>query len=90
MLADSGRLKLCFPQILAEQHYQGLKRLIGGLSGEKPIEVALLTSDTSRLERRRLTEMLAEGELHILVGTHALQSVSFQRLGLAVIDEEHK
>lgn len=55
-------------------------------------KVALLTGDTPKSERRKLIEMLEEGKVDMVVGTHALQNegTSFERLGLAVIDEEHK
>lgn len=75
-------------EILAEQHYLGLKPLLGRLG----ITCALLTGDTPAAERRELLAALAAGKLNVLVGTHALFSadVEFDRLGLAITDEQHR
>jgi ATP-dependent DNA helicase RecG len=60
--------------------------------GERPVTVALLTNRTTAAERRRLAGELTAGEVDIVVGTHALiyGEVEFARLGLAVIDEQHR
>jgi ATP-dependent DNA helicase RecG len=57
-----------------------------------PAPIALLTGSTPARERRELLERLAAGELPLLVGTHALieDSVEFERLALAVVDEQHR
>ena len=62
------------------------------LLGERPVRVALLTNRTSAAERRRITEGLTNGDVDIVVGTHALiyGGVEFSRLGVAVIDEQHR
>lgn len=75
-------------EVLASQHFATLSGLLEG-SG---VVVALLTGSTSAEERKDLLERLAAGEIGILVGTHALleDPVRFGRLGLAVIDEEHR
>lgn len=75
-------------EILAQQHYQALKDYLS----EMDLEVALLTGSTKSKERKELLEKLAEGEIHILVGTHALieDKVIFKNLGLTLIDEQHK
>ncbi len=75
-------------EVLATQHFATLTGLLEG-SG---VEVALLTGSTSAAERKDLLCRLASGEVGILVGTHALleEPVRFQRLGLAVVDEEHR
>ena len=75
-------------EILATQHYNGLKALLGPMD----IAIALLTGATKKAERRHLHEQLATGALHILVGTHAVleDKVQFHNLGLAVIDEQHR
>lgn len=75
-------------EILAQQHYQQLTRLLKPLS----LEVALLTGATRKSERMRIGEGLANGSIQMVVGTHALieDTVQFQRLGLAVIDEQHR
>ena len=87
-------------EVLAEQHAQSLRSLCEGLSvataaglfSNAPFEVALLTSKTPAADRRRLLGGLADGSVSLVVGTHALLSegVSFARLGLAVIDEQHR
>ena len=75
-------------EILAVQHYHSLLRLMGHL----PIRLALLTGKTPAAERRKVIEMTRNGEVDILVGTHALitDSVQFARLGLVVIDEQQR
>ena len=87
-------------EVLAEQHYLGSLRLLEGLSvpaegsllADRPVRVALLTNRTTAAERRRITAGLEAGEIDILVGTHALLygDASFSRLGLAVVDEQHR
>ncbi|MBU1062154.1 MAG: ATP-dependent DNA helicase RecG [Candidatus Omnitrophica bacterium] len=75
-------------EILAEQHYRNIKDLLKGLS----IRVVLLAGDINAQERARRRHMIETGDADIIVGTHALiqQGVNFKRLGLAVIDEQHK
>lgn len=75
-------------EILASQHYLTLKELLGDM----PVRIALLTGSTSTKERRVIHEELASGELHLLVGTHALIEpvVVFANLGLTIIDEQHR
>ncbi|TNE82089.1 MAG: ATP-dependent DNA helicase RecG [Bacteroidetes bacterium] len=75
-------------EILATQHYEGIRELAEPLG----IEIGLLTGSTPKSERKKLFEALKSGELKILIGTHALieDTVQFQRLGLAVIDEQHR
>jgi ATP-dependent DNA helicase RecG len=75
-------------EILAGQHYKNLQPLLGALG----LRVALLTGDTKTAERRELLAALAEGQIDVLVGTHALFSadVEFAALGLAVTDEQHR
>lgn len=75
-------------EILATQHYVGIKELGDPLG----LKIKLLTGSTKTAERRVLHEELASGELHILIGTHALfeDKVIFKNLGLAIIDEQHR
>ncbi|MGN6373795.1 MAG: ATP-dependent DNA helicase RecG [Solirubrobacteraceae bacterium] len=84
---------------LAEQHIVTLRALLGsgdGLAGAagEGLGVAseLLTGNTRARARSRILGMLASGELPIVVGTHALieHSVRFARLGVAVVDEQHR
>lgn len=84
---------------LAEQHVVTLRALLGsgdglgGAAGEGlGVASELLTGGTRARERSRILGMLASGELPIVVGTHALieDSVRFARLGVAVVDEQHR
>lgn len=75
-------------EILATQHYESLKLWCEALG----LNIRLLTGSTRAKARMEIHEMLESGELHILVGTHALieDTVKFRCLGLAVIDEQHR
>ena len=75
-------------EILCEQHYRSLGKLMAPLG----IEVALLTGSTPVSERKPLLESLKNGRCRLLVGTHAViqDGVDFHRLGLAVVDEQHR
>jgi ATP-dependent DNA helicase RecG len=75
-------------EILAQQHMESLNQLFDPLE----VKIALLTSSTKAKERRIILEELANGELDIIVGTHALiqQDVIFHRLGLVITDEQHR
>jgi len=75
-------------EILAQQHYQTFTRMLANL----PIHVKLLTGSTKTKHRSTMHEELREGELDILIGTHALieDTVQFKNLGLVVIDEQHR
>jgi ATP-dependent DNA helicase RecG len=75
-------------EILAQQHYLSIKDLVG----DDLVQVGLLTGSTLKKARKTLHENLESGDLHILVGTHALieDAVKFKNLGLVVIDEQHR
>jgi len=75
-------------EILAEQHYQGLKEFTDKMG----ITIDLLTGSTRTKNRRVLHGRLENGNLKILVGTHALfeDKVQFENLGLCIIDEQHR
>ncbi|WAC02176.1 ATP-dependent DNA helicase RecG [Lacinutrix neustonica] len=75
-------------EILSVQHYNGLKALCNDLD----INIKLLTGSSKTSERRKIHDMLENGELDILIGTHALieDKVKFKNLGLAIIDEQHR
>jgi len=75
-------------EILARQHHDTLSRQLGGL----PINVAILTGREKGRARESCLMGLADGSIHILVGTHAIfqQKVGYKRLGLAVVDEQHR
>lgn len=75
-------------EILARQHHETLSRMLAGL----PINVAILTGREKGRVRNSTLMGLADGSIDILVGTHAIfqQSVNYRRLGLAVVDEQHR
>jgi len=75
-------------EILATQHYQTLHRMLSGMD----IKIDLLTGSTKTALRNQIHKTLQNGELHLLVGTHALieDVVRFKNLGLVIIDEQHR
>lgn len=75
-------------EILAQQHYLNLKKYADAME----VTIALLTGSTKKAERGVIHEGLRSGGIKILIGTHALleEEVQFSRLGLAVIDEQHR
>lgn len=87
-------------EVLAEQHAFGIRSLIEGLEirdedrleGSRPVSLALLTSSTPAAERAVIVQGLADGSVDIVIGTHALltDSVVFQALGVAIVDEQHR
>jgi ATP-dependent DNA helicase RecG len=75
-------------EILAEQHFVNITRLLE----RSRFRVALLTGSTTAAKRRQQLAAVANGSVHLVVGTHALVQgdVSFGQLGLVVIDEQHR
>ncbi len=75
-------------EILAEQHLQTVRNFLQGMQ----VRVELLTGIVKGKQRQEVYEALLSGSIHILVGTHAIieDNVQFQKLGLAVIDEQHR
>ncbi len=75
-------------EILSVQHYNGLVELCNKLN----TSIELLTGSTKTSRRREIHEKLENGELDILIGTHALleDKVKFKNLGLAIVDEQHR
>jgi ATP-dependent DNA helicase RecG len=75
-------------ELLARQHYDTLSRLLAGV----PVNVAILTGREKGKARESCLMGLADGSIQILVGTHAIfqQQVSYKKLGLAVVDEQHR
>ena len=91
LLAKDNGYQACLlapTEILAEQHFATLRRMLGAL----PVRVELLTGSTKAKERVPLFEALENGEVDILVGTHAVleDNVLFRNLGIVVIDEQHR
>ena len=75
-------------EILANQHYETITQLLGALD----VNCQLLTGSTTTKQRQPLHEQLRNGEIDILIGTHALieKDVQFANLGLCIIDEQHR
>ncbi|MDB5229565.1 MAG: recG [Chitinophagaceae bacterium] len=75
-------------EILAQQHYNSLTELIK----ELPLEIKLLTGSTKSAQRKKVLAALADGSVHIVVGTHAVieDVVQFKNLGFAIVDEQHR
>lgn len=82
-------------EILAEQHYRNLSKLFESMSSHGaigPIQVRLLTGSVSASDKKLIYENLADGVIQVVIGTHALiqEGVSFNNLGLVVVDEQHR
>lgn len=75
-------------EILAQQHFESLNEMTGDLK----YRIAILTGKTKTAERKEILRMLRLGAVDLLVGTHALleDRVRFDKLGLAIIDEQHR
>ena len=75
-------------EILAEQHYQTVKKLLGPLG----ISCTLITQGHDRKGRKNVEAEIASGRLSVIIGTHALiqKTIQFHKLGLIVVDEQHK
>ena len=91
LLAVDNGFQACMmapTEILARQHLGSIKELLR----ELPVSVELLTGSTKAKERKRILAGLLAGEMHILIGTHAVieDIVQFQRLGIVIVDEQHK
>ncbi|NIP82632.1 MAG: DEAD/DEAH box helicase, partial [Gemmatimonadetes bacterium] len=90
LAAESGyQAALMAPtELLAEQHVRNIRALLGSLE----VEVALLLGKQSGAEREAHREAVASGRALLVVGTHALiqEGVEFRRLGLVVVDEQHR
>ncbi|MEG1622181.1 MAG: ATP-dependent DNA helicase RecG [Alistipes sp.] len=75
-------------ELLARQHFATLTRQLDGL----PVRIAILTGASKAKERKAALTGIADGTVHILIGTHALieDKVQFANLGLVIIDEQHR
>jgi len=91
LIAIDNNFQACImapTEILSAQHYNNFKEVCKLLG----ISVQILTGSTKALEKRKIYDELENGELQILIGTHALiqDKVKFKNLGIAIIDEQHK
>jgi ATP-dependent DNA helicase RecG len=75
-------------EILAEQHFSVLTRLLKPLG----VEVALLEGSLKAANKRRIRADIAEGRAHVVIGTHAIiqEDIEFHRLSVCVVDEQHR
>lgn len=75
-------------EILAEQHFNSISKMLGQIN----VKVGLLTGIVKGKKRQSIIEQLADGEIDVIVGTHALleDNVVFRNLGCAIIDEQHR
>ncbi len=92
---DNGQAAILAPtEILAEQHFKGMSNLLDSIGQNlgREITIRLLTGSTPAAERRELLHQLANGDIDILVGTHAIiqSDVEINDLRLAIIDEQHR
>lgn len=91
LLAIDNGFQACLmapTEILANQHYTGIRELLEGTG----VTCAVLTGSVKKSARRPIHEQLENGELKILIGTHALleDKVQYKNLGLAIVDEQHR
>jgi len=91
LLAKDNGFQACLiapTEILSQQHYQSIKKLLH----HQNIKVALLTGGTKGADKKKILEYLKNGELDIVIGTHAILEprVLFNNLGLCIIDEQHR
>ncbi|MFC1984387.1 ATP-dependent DNA helicase RecG [Chloroflexota bacterium] len=93
-------------EILAEQHFATIRQLLSKLGEQqggdflyscsgllpRPLTVALLIGDIDQVRKQELQQRITSGEIDIIIGTHALiqKGIEFSRLGLAVVDEQHR
>lgn len=91
LIAIDNQCQACImapTEILANQHYQSIKKFLQDMT----VNIKLLTGSTKKPEREIIHTGLRNGELNLLIGTHALieEGVQFKNLGLVVIDEQHR
>ncbi|MCD4746075.1 MAG: ATP-dependent DNA helicase RecG [Bacteroidales bacterium] len=91
LIALDNKYQACLmapTEILANQHYESITKMLKGLS----ININILTGSTKTSQRKIIHEQLFNGDLQILIGTHALieETVKYKNLGLVIIDEQHR
>ena len=91
LIAIDNKFQACLmapTEILAQQHYKSIKALTNKLG----LNVALITGSTKKNNRSPILKDLKNGKINILIGTHTLieDSIIFNNLGIAIIDEQHK
>ncbi len=93
LMAIQGGYQTAFlvpTEILAKQHHSVVSSQVSGM--RENIKIALLTSSLNKKEKARIYQEIKDGNIDLIIGTHALleESVNFKNLGLVVIDEQHK
>lgn len=91
LLAVDNGFQACLmapTEILSQQHYKS----IAGLLEKMPVKVALLTGNVKGKARKQILQDVANGDIQLLIGTHALleNQVVFRNLGMAIVDEQHR
>ena len=91
LIAIDNNFQTCLmapTEILAQQHFNSISQYLEKLK----IKIAFLTGSTKKKERNIIYEQLINGEINLIIGTHALieEKVQFKNLGLAIIDEQHR
>ncbi len=91
LMAIDNQYQTCLmapTEILAQQHLASISKMVEKLK----LRVAILTGSVKGKTRQEVLKLLRLGEIHILIGTHALieEGVQFKQLGLAIIDEQHR
>lgn len=79
-------------EILAEQHFRTITKLLENFPPTQNFKIEFLTGSTKASVKTQILDALAAGDIHLIIGTHALiqEKVTFRKLGLAVIDEQHR
>ena len=94
VIRQDGQVAFMAPtSILAEQHYQTLKKMSNSNpDGLNESEISLLIGSTPEDEKDQIRQKLSQGEIKLVIGTHALlqDPVEFQNLQLAIVDEQHR
>lgn len=85
---DKQAVLMAPTEVLARQHFNHLNRILD----QSRIKVSLFTGGLSKVERKQTLEQITKGDSQIIIGTHALiqKDVEFNRVGLVVVDEQHK
>lgn len=91
LLAVDNGFQACLmapTEILSQQHYKSISELLEKM----PVKVALLTGSVKGKARKQILAAVTAGEIHLLIGTHALleNQVEFKNLGMAIVDEQHR
>lgn len=80
---------MCPTEILSKQHYQTITDILAQF---QDINIAILTGSTPAKQRKEIIENLANGQINIIIGTHALfqKDIDYAKLGIVIADEEHR